>query len=243
MKSSGRLFVIFVLVGLLMVLPLASAFGHEIADGNARVEVIQEFTPGTSSSPNEAYAWINWANPTIRNGGWSWMAVSISNPLLGDCHNGETASDKLRVARSGWIKFAGDSYAKPMASVISESGTVTVRTRSAYVTKKLYYGLQGTSGDNWREWFAGYYDPDTGVWDWILWQYPGPKVTQMKCVTTGGWASAFDDGIGTATVGPVYYQTISGTTYPKLNPSHRVRNSPYYIYDVYPDKWQFYGNN
>src|SRR5690349_13842841 len=104
MRTLRRLIGSVFLTVLVAGLSFSLAAAHEIADGNARAEVIWDFTPGPSTSPDQAFAWISYANPQIRDGanGFSWSAISISNPSSGDCHSGAAVSG-LQVARSGWL--------------------------------------------------------------------------------------------------------------------------------------------
>lgn len=238
MKQVRKTVQALVVLILAIALPLSSASGHEIADGNARVERVRELT----TAPHRAEGYIEYANPTIRSGGWSWMGISVSNPLLGDCHNGETNPANLRVSRVGWIKYASEPYAKVMGAWIGDNSQINIVT-GGNVTSTRYYKVIGINENNWRRWIFQYAGSPTGQTTTIADTLYGPTVTQMKCVTAGGWTSSFNNAIGVSAVTSVvfYYYNNTGT-YQLFSPNHGVRNNPYQ-YPSVTNGWQFYGNN
>jgi hypothetical protein len=106
-----------------------SAYAHQQADGNARVEVVHEptFPPALERVRVDR---LYDANPAIRVSGWSWAAVSMTDPQLGDCHNGTTNPVNLRALRFGWLKNSSMLAPELMVAWITYNNTIRI----------LYYG-------------------------------------------------------------------------------------------------------
>ncbi|HEX8684787.1 MAG TPA: hypothetical protein VF707_20890, partial [Ardenticatenaceae bacterium] len=108
MKRFTILLLIIAAIGLITLTPVGSpVLAHEAPDGNARVEIVMD-----PLDPNQPWDYtavegrIERADPQIRvAGGLSWMAVSLVNPLLGDCHNGEISQQARRHVRAGWMSW------------------------------------------------------------------------------------------------------------------------------------------
>lgn len=206
---------------ILIVAFSAVALAHNVADGNARTERVQEYA--INSNLNSINGIIEYGNPTIRDGQWSWMALSISNPLVADCHSGTTSTSQLRVVRVGWFKQSANSYAREMYAYIGSAGNIAVTITANNVTNNRRYSAIATDTDgNPNDWAFRSQPAGGGSWTTLGYTSVGPNHNQMKCVTVGGWASSFSNAIGVAAI---YSIAVNGSTW--SSPAHSVINSPY----------------
>lgn len=216
----------------------AVALAHNVPDGNARTERVAEYT-----FPANLYnitGIIEASNPTIRDGQWSWMALSISNPLVGDCHSGATSTSQLRVVRVGYIKYSANQYAREMYAYIGANGNISIQVSTNNVTTHRVYSASATDTQgNPNDWVFRTQPTSGGSWTVLGYTSVGPNHNQMKCVTVGGWARSFSNAIG---VSAIYNVTVNGTTWPP--PAHSVINSPYQsVWVPALSGYQYSGNN
>ncbi len=174
---------------ILIVAFSAVALAHNVADGNARTERVQEYA--ANSNLHNIYGIIEYGNPTIRDGQWSWMALSISNPLVGDCHSGTTSTSQLRVVRVGWFKQSANPYPREMYAYIGSNGNISVTITPNYISgPKVYNAVATDTQGNPNDWMFRTQSTSGGSWTILGYTSVGPNHNQMKCVTVGGWASS-----------------------------------------------------
>jgi hypothetical protein len=163
----------------------------------------------------------------------------MTDPQLGDCHDGTTNPTYLRALRFGWIK--DDTMLAPelMVAWITYYDTVEVRTYGDYPSFATLEIKINTS------------NPSQHYWDFrrngskIETVYNGPNA-YLKCVTFGGWTSSFNNAIGNAEFVDVMYSLYGGAGgIIEGNPAHSVRNNPYNfsVSGVLQRTYNFYGNN
>jgi hypothetical protein len=210
------------------VLTGSVVFSHEIADGNARVELIQEVAQKPTKL--KAVIWPAGTVFTLPGPDWSWMMISISDPLLGDCHNGETSADKLNVARLGWMTH-------------SDYGPVNAVTLAYYTDTKQLVIVQGPqvnfgyrfrlTNDFWnkKRWKFEYRHIFTMSYS-VLGNVTNGPLGPLKCSTAGRWTNAFNNWTGQSSIEELEVAYDYSNTYTPYAPNHYVRNNPFQ-YSVY----------
>lgn len=146
---------------------------------------------------------MHWQFPEINDGGWIMMAHSVTDPQLGDCHNGETNPAYLRVLRIGYLmgNFPGWSSTDRagMTAWITYDNNVIVTpfsmNPSLWSTQVVQVALNRdpdtvNNANKWRFFLRTRYR-----WgNWTPWALVGSALdgpgVDLKCVTSGGWASS-----------------------------------------------------
>ena len=104
-------FLIFLFAIPVLFLTGTEAFAHNVSTGTPRASWV--YLPGIPNSVRGVQA--EWNINTTSDGPdtnilnqWSWIALSATDPVLGECHSGETNPQYLRVVRWGgmnWNRF------------------------------------------------------------------------------------------------------------------------------------------
>jgi len=219
------------------LLSAQTVYGHESSDGNARVEIVHEptYPPALQQVESKLFD----ADPTLNLPGWSWAAISMTDPQLGDCHNGSVDPTYLRALRLGWFKNGNMLAPETMIAWITYYDQIKVEFNGDYPASANIEIELNTA------------NPSQHYWDFrqngsvVETVYDGPN-QYLKCFTFGGWASDFNQAIGNAEFRNVKYTLFGGaTTDISGNPAHVVKNSPYNysVSGMLSGTYNFFGNN